>query len=55
MEEGEQRIREIYQQKLKNKIRCKIAKGKALEQIADELEEYVEDIRPLYEELIKNQ
>ena len=59
MEEGEQRgiqqgiqqMQQVNLQKLKDKIQRKIAKGKSLEQIADELEENVEDIRPLYEEL----
>lgn len=36
-------------------ITKKIAKGKSLEQIADELEEDIENIRPLYEELLKKQ
>ena len=52
MEEGEQKAHEANYQKLKDKIQRKITKGKSLEQIADELEENVEDIRPLYEELI---
>ena len=43
-----------FQQKLKDKIQRKISKGKTLEQIADELEEDVENIRPLYEELLQN-
>ena len=49
MEEGEQKGREEF---LRSIILKKISKGKSLEQIADELEENVEDIRPLYEELI---
>lgn len=32
-------------------ISKKIVKGKSMEQIAEELEEDVEEIRPLYEEL----
>ena len=32
--------------------RKKIQKGKPLEQIADELEETVEDIKPLYDEVV---
>ena len=64
MEEGEQRGfqqgiqqglsqgQQVNLQKLKDKIQRKIAKGKSLEQIADELEELEEDIRPLYEELL---
>lgn len=35
---------------LAEQINKKIAKGKTLEQIADELEEEVENIRPLYDE-----
>lgn len=40
-------------QKLKDKIQRKVSKGKTLNQIAEELEEDIEDIRPLYEELIQ--
>ena len=49
MEEGEQKGRDEFMRSI---ILKKITKGKSLEQIADELEENVEDIRPLYEELI---
>ena len=52
MEEGEQKAHEANYQKLKDKILRKITKGKSLEQIAEELEEDIEDIRPLYEELV---
>jgi len=51
IQQGQQSEREANLQKLKDKIRRKIAKGKSLEQIAEELEENVEDIRSLYEEL----
>ena len=33
-------------------IRKKIAKGKSVEQIAEELEEELDFIRPMYEELV---
>ena len=49
-----QEIQEAHQ-KFINKIRQKIAKNKSLEQIADELEEDIESIRPLYDELRKLQ
>ena len=39
---------------LKVKIQNKLIKGKTLEQIADELEEEVEDIRALYNELLSS-
>ena len=39
------------QHKLIDKVQRKIAKGKTLEQIADELVESPDTIRPLYEEL----
>ena len=55
MEEGEQKAHEANYQKLKDKILRKITKGKSLEQIADELEEEIEAIRPLYEELLAKQ
>lgn len=32
----------------------KIEKGKSIEQIADELEEDISAIRPIYDELVKN-
>ncbi len=44
----------VQHKKFIDKIQRKIAKGKTLEQIAEELEEDVEDIRPLYDELIKS-
>lgn len=40
---------------LKEKIQRKIAKGLSLEQIASELEEVPEDIRPIYEELVNKE
>lgn len=49
-EQGEQLQK--LRQKDKDKIQRKIAKGKNLEQIADELEEEIETIRPLYDELM---
>ena len=55
IQQGQQIEREANLQKFKDKICRKIAKGKTLEQIADELEEEPDNIRPLYEELIKNQ
>ena len=42
---------EGMQQKLKEQIRKKIYKGKSLEQIADDLEETPDVIRPLYEQI----
>ena len=54
-EAHKQELRDIYSsgyQKLKNKVQSKIIKGKSLELIADELEEDVEALRPLYQELI---
>lgn len=38
---------------LTSQIRKKLAKGKSLAQIADELEETVEAIQPLYEQVLK--
>ncbi len=38
---------------LTSQIQKKLAKGKSLEQIADELEETVEVIRPLYEQVLQ--
>lgn len=35
-----------------SQIEKKIQKGKSLEQIADELEETVESIKPIYDELV---
>ena len=49
--EGRQEEYNANLQKLKTKIQCKIDKNKSLEQIAEELEENIEDIRPLYDEL----
>ena len=54
-EAHKQELQDIYSasyQKLKNKVQSKIIKGKSLELIADELEEDVEELRPLYKELI---
>jgi len=49
---------EGYDEGFTNHLACqiskKIAKGKSLEQIADELEEEVEDIRALYDELLSS-
>lgn len=53
-QQAKQELQEI-QAKLKDKIRHKISKGKSLEQIADELEEDVEVLRPIFEELIVKQ
>lgn len=53
IQQGQQLERDAYLQKLKDKIQRKIAKGKTLKQIAEELEEDIEDIRPLYEELFE--
>ncbi len=39
--------------RLLTQVQKKLAKGKSLEQIADELEETVEVIRPLYEQVLK--
>ena len=39
------------EEKLSEQIRKKIQKGKPLDQIADELEEVPETIRPLYEKI----
>lgn len=36
---------------LRSQIQKKLAKGKSLEQIADELEETVENVLPLYEQV----
>ena len=41
-----------HQQKLKDKIRYKISQGKSLEEIAEELVEEPETIRPLYDALV---
>ncbi|MEI3525886.1 MAG: hypothetical protein V8Q27_07010 [Eubacteriales bacterium] len=40
-------------QKLLSQLKKKYAKGKALAQIADEVEEDVESIRPLYDLVVK--
>lgn len=55
IQQGQQLEREANHQKLKDKVQRKIAKGKTLELIADELEETPDTIQPLYEELIANQ
>lgn len=39
--------------RLLSQIQKKLAKGKSLEQIADELEETVDVIRPLYEQVLR--
>lgn len=49
--EGRQEEYNANLQKLKTKIQCKIDKNKSLEQIAEELEENIEDIQALYDEL----
>ena len=41
----------LKEEKLSEQIRKKIQKGKPLDQIADELEEVPETIRPLYEKI----
>ena len=46
IEQGERRC-------LLDQIQKKLAKGKSLEQIADELEEIVENILPLYEQVLQ--
>ncbi len=56
IEKGIERGREEGRQEgklstLLTQIKKKFAKGKSLEQIADELEETVENIRPLYEQV----
>ena len=43
------------QNKLLQQIKKKLAKGKSLEQIADELEESVEAIQPLYLQVLNNE
>ena len=48
IEDGERIGKE---EKLSEQIRKKIQKGKPLDQIADELEEVPETIRPLYEKI----
>ena len=47
-------IQEGEQNKLLQQIEKKLAKGKSLEQIADELEESVEIVRPLYIQILNN-
>ena len=52
IEDGERIGKEIEkEEKLSEQIRKKIQKGKPLDQIADELEEVPETIRPLYEKI----
>lgn len=52
IEDGERIGKEIgKKEKLSEQIRKKIQKGKPLDQIADELEEVPETIRPLYEKI----
>lgn len=52
IEDGEMIGKEIgKEEKLSEQIRKKIQKGKPLDQIADELEEVPETIRPLYEKI----
>lgn len=52
IEDGERIGKEIgKEEKLSEQIRKKIQKGKPLDQIADELEEVPETIRPLYEKI----
>lgn len=52
IEDGERIGKEIgKEEKLSEQIRKKIQKGKPLDQIADELEEMPETIRPLYEKI----
>ena len=52
IEDGERIGKEIgKEEKLSEQIRKKIKKGKPLDQIADELEEVPETIRPLYEKI----
>ena len=52
IEDGERVGKEIgKEEKLSEQIRKKIQKGKPLDQIADELEEVPETIRPLYEKI----
>ena len=52
IEDGEKIGKEIgKEEKLSEQIRKKIQKGKPLDQIADELEEVPETIRPLYEKI----
>lgn len=52
IEDGERIGKEIgKEEKLSEQIRKKIPKGKPLDQIADELEEVPETIRPLYEKI----
>lgn len=52
IEDGERIGKEIgTEEKLSEQIRKKIQKGKPLDQIADELEEVPETIRPLYEKI----
>ena len=41
------------EQKLLDQIQKKIIKGKSLEQIAEDLEESVDTIQPLYEQLMQ--
>ncbi len=58
IEDGERIGKEIgkkigKEEKLSEQIRKKIQKGKPLDQIADELEEVPETIRPLYEKIKK--
>jgi len=49
----EQGIEQGRETTLTSQIQKKLAKGKSLEQIADELEETVEVIRPLYEQVLQ--
>ena len=49
----EQGIEQGDRLRLLTQIQKKLAKGKSLDQIADELEETVEVIRPLYEQVVQ--
>lgn len=54
-EEGQKKgKKEGQRQLLVAQVQKKIEKGKSIEQIADELEENISAIRPIYDELVKN-
>lgn len=54
-EEGQKKgKKEGQRQLLVAQVQKKIEKGKSIEQIADELEEDISAIRPIYDELVKN-
>ena len=53
--EGREEERQENYRKLVDKVMAKVEKGKSVTQIADELEEPVSVIQPIYDELLKEE